>query len=125
MYQLSVLPRIITADETLTVIREDTQVDAMTTYVDGKPVKLGFSTFTVTANVQPMSGKDLMLVPEGDRSKDQYWVYATPAAMALQLNDKIHRKGVVYQVQSVQGWECYYQARIMAIDVIDQTPGGP
>ncbi len=61
-----------------------------------------------------MSGKDLLLVPEGDRTREQYWLYTE---CKVQLADRVERCGVNFQVQSVQNWGSYNQARIMRIDV--------
>lgn len=125
MYQISRLPTIILNDEQLVVVREDTVVGPNTTYVDGKPVKSNPATFSVRANVQPLTGEDLMLVPEGDRFHDQLMLWVAPGSGPLRENDKVYRGGRAYQVQTVEDWECYSKSRIAAIDVIDQTPLAP
>lgn len=116
MIQLFGPSRIISTDEVLTVFRESA-VDL----IDGKPVKLGLSEFKVKANVQPLNGRDLLLVPEGDRFKDQFWVYTNEQIKPLKVNDRITRGDFNFQVQSLETWGRapygYQRARIMRIDV--------
>lgn len=117
--------RIITKDETFTVTREGEVI-----IKDAKPIKRDLMTFTVRGNIQPMGGRDLIMVPEGDRHKEQYWLFynnktivllhgqsieADPAAIIV--NDRMTRLGVNFQVQTVENWGTYSKARIMRIDV--------
>jgi hypothetical protein len=62
---------IIEGDETLEVNR-----DGKVYIVDGKPVKPTSTTFKITCSVQPMGSRDLLMVPEGDRYKEQYFVWS-------------------------------------------------
>lgn len=115
MIKLQSLPsRIIRYDETLTVYREGSVV-----YKDGKPDKWLVEPFTIACNVQPLSGRDLLMVPEGDRFKEQYWVWMqTPLPeKAVKINDRVLREDVNFQVQSAENWGSYVRARIMRIDV--------
>jgi hypothetical protein len=101
--------QIITKDEKLMFYRE-----GCVKFVDGKPVKTGVTNFWVAGNVQPLNGRELLLVPENDRFKEQYWVWTMDD---VQVNDRVVRCGVNFQVQVVQSWGSYNQARIMRIDV--------
>lgn len=112
---------IIIHDETLLVKR-----NGRTDYKDGKPIHRYIEEFEITCNVQPMSGRDLLLVPEGDRYKEQYWVFMNQKDKPLHTNDKVIRPGVdqnsqpvevPFQVQEVQNWGSFTQARIMRLDV--------
>lgn len=109
MIKLQGRSQILQKDEKLAVIRE-----GCVKYIDGKPVKSDISNFTIVGNVQPMNGRDLLLVPEGDRFKEQYWLYTTNP---IQINDRILRCGVNFQTQSVEAWGTYAKARIMRVDV--------
>lgn len=101
--------RIINYDERLTVTR-DREVEI----INGKPVRLSAGTFNILVNVQPVDGRDLLLVPEFDRFKEQYWLFTeTPLA----VNDRVSRLDSNYQVQSVQYWGSFVEARMMRIDV--------
>ena len=113
--------QIITNDETLAVCR-----DGSVTYVDGKPVKGNIIQFKITCNVQPLNGRELMLVPELDRYKEQYWVWMNQQDTPLEINDTVLRPGldqynkptlVSFQVQEIQNWGSYTQAKIMRRDV--------
>lgn len=121
--------RIITGDETLTVNRYEDKVPKDIVYVEGKAVKRQGrkETFTITCNVQPLNGRDLLLVPEGDRFKEQYWIFMNNQQRPIHDNDEVVRiqegKTVNYQVQSSEQWGSYSRARIMRIDVgPDATP---
>lgn len=110
MIKLQAPSQIITKDETLTVRR-----DGPTRYVDGKPVHVDGLEFPIECNVQPVNGFDLMMVPEGDRLKEQYWLW-TPTPLRL-LKDKVKRNGDWFQVQQIRPWGSYNQARIVKVDV--------
>lgn len=120
MFSLQGKSQILSKDETLQVIREG-QVEL----VDGKPVKRKVTTFQLKANVQPMRGLELLLVPEGDRYKETYWLYTPELAQALQITDRIVRQGVNFIVQKVETWGAppngYQKALIVRIDAGPNT----
>lgn len=121
MWKLSGQSQIITMDETLLVTRQGSTMGVDVTYVDGKIVKTDAIDFCITCNVQPMSGKDLLLVPEGDRYTEQLWVWSNQKQKPLLTNDLVSRKGLTYQVQSSEDWGSYTRARIMRVDVGTQA----
>lgn len=124
-WQLSGPSTIITGDETLTVTREGTVLGTNINYVDGKLVKTNPVVFCITCNVQPLNGKDLLLVPEGDRYSDQLWVWMNQKQTPLLTNDMVERNGRTYQVQSAEDWGSYTRARIMKVDVGPNVTGNP
>lgn len=105
--------------EPLDVLRETSGSDGNIVYVDGKPVKRRGAVHRIKGSVQPLSGRDLMIVPEGDRLTEQYWVYT---ADDIQTNDKVRRLGAIFQVQDVKAWPSYRQARMMLVDTVERTP---
>src|SRR5258706_9312645 len=107
MIGLQAPSQIINYDETLPVVRE-----GCVTYVDGKPRKSASTIHEVECNVQPLAGRELLLVPEGDRHKEQYWLWT---ADDIRVNDRVVRCGANYQVQVVQQWGSYRQAKLMRI----------
>jgi hypothetical protein len=130
MYQLSGKSQIMTNDETLKVYRQTT------TLVYGKPVaNLPILQFSIECNVQPCTGRDLLLVPEGDREKENLWVYSTEIEKPVRLNDKITRwsKGLQmmlnYQVQNVETWgeapNGYQKIRMTLDDVGPNNSSNP
>lgn len=100
--------RIIGHDEMVTLFR------GTVSFVDGKPVAQREAKSLIRGTVQPLTGRDLLLVPEGDRTKEQYWFWTECNVM---LMDRIERCGVNFQVQGVQNWGSFNQARMMRIDV--------
>lgn len=91
-----------------------------TQYVDGKPIKGQVSPYQIRGNVQPLNGRDLLLVPEADRFKEQYFVWTF---CLVNVNDLVVRCGANYQVQNVETWGRYNKCRIMRIDTGPyQTP---
>lgn len=120
--------QIMTGDETFDIARESTVLGEGVNYQYGKMVKAPPTCFKVIGNIQPLNARDLLLVPEGDRFKEQYWLFC-PSKIVLEnglevqdidaiiLNDRVKRLGKNYQVQSVENWGSYTRARIMLIDV--------
>ena len=119
--------RLITKDETLDIVR---QLSAI--YRDGKLQKYETYEFKIKCNVQPVNGRDLLMVPEGDRFKEQYWIHVEnytpvpveadivkpfPPDSSLLVNDRVVRLGVNFQVQSVENWGKYSRARVMRLDI--------
>lgn len=87
-----------------------------TQYIDGKPVQSPDHAFTVSANVQPLNGRDLLLVPEGDRHKEQYWAWVQ-LPETLRVQDRVFYRDANYQVQQVEAWGSYFKGRMVRIDV--------
>lgn len=107
--------QIMRTDESVTVTRK-----GVVKYVDGKPSYPSPTRFQLIGAVQPLNGRELLLVPEGDRFKEQYWVFTQND---IRVNDIVTRCGANYQVQAVEDWRSYRRARIMRLDVgPDRTP---
>lgn len=120
--------QIMTKDETLPVIRQGTAIPQNVDYIDGKPVKRLQVTFSVCCNVQPLNQRELLLVPELDRYKEQLWLYfingsfivnqglETESISTLLIQDQVTRLGAIYFVQAVENWGSYARARVMRLD---------
>ncbi len=130
MIKLQGPSQILTKDELLSVFREGTRIPENVAYFEGKPIKRNGFKFTCQGNVQPLDGRQLMLVPEGDRTKEQYYIFAPNNSFVvdsgLQIQDKptrlldndiITRLGVNYQLQDTEDWGSYSKARMVRIDV--------
>lgn len=117
MIRLQGKSRIINHDESLALYRAcGVQYDA------GRAVTPEEKREEFVCNVQPVNGRDLLIVPEGDRFKEQYWVFTNPQT-ALRVNDRVVRCAVNFQVQSVEQWGSYSRCRIMRVDVgTEATP---
>jgi hypothetical protein len=131
MIKLFGASQILKHDETICVYRTGS-----TWYVDGKPMKDDFIRFEIIGNVQPLNGRQLQMVPEHDRFKEQYWIYANNGQSVknvgldieverplLRINDRVLRLNSNFQVQEVENWGTYLRARIMKIDIgVNATP---
>lgn len=117
-YPMSGPSLIMNTDETLAVIRESSQVGAGVNYVDGKPVQdeTLYVRFNLVCNVQPLSGRDLLLLPEGQRFVDQFYVWSNQRDMALDTGDLVLRDGKTYQCQSTEDWGSYTRGLCTLVD---------
>lgn len=125
-FPLQKLPDIL-YDERLLVVREGITTGETINYVDGKPVKRDPELFHITCMTAPITGEELLLVPEADRYLEQFNVYAVTSATSpmVHVNDKIIRKGKLYHVQGVKDWENFTESRMTAVDVIpSDMPSG-
>lgn len=90
---------------TLTVTRRA----APTTDGRGRVVAGAASTFAIAASVQPVSGRDLLRLPEGLRTRELVAVFTSGA---LRTNDDATRappdtfawQGATYQVEKLEDW---------------------
>ena len=114
---------LLDCDEVNTVVRQGRQVDADMSYVDGLPVsEHPVTTFLAVSTVQPMSGRDLLLMPEGFRTKETLWVWQRYEAgisggSIMTVADVLVRGGRAYQVQSAEDWGCYVRCMVVEIDL--------
>jgi hypothetical protein len=82
------------------------------TYVAGRYVPGTDQDFDASANIQPLSGKELLQLPEGDREKEVKKIYT---AFALQNGDGVTRAdGIRYEVQAVEDWTAFHQPHFKA-----------
>lgn len=113
--------RLIGSDERVVVYREGTALggDAPVNYVAGKPQKRAPVVFAVRGTWQPTAGRDLLLMPEGDRGREAWtvWSYPDPLGRCLDVNDKVPRGARVFQVQSAEPWGSYVKASLIRVDV--------
>jgi len=115
MIKLQGRSRIMAKDEDILVLRHDT------IYVDGAPVAGPETERHIKANVQPLNGRDLLLVPEGDRFKEQYYLFTHD--VLSRTTDRVYRDGVNFEIQSIEQWGSFFRIRIMRIDVgVHATP---
>jgi len=85
-------------------------------YVDGKLTKIPSGREPFRGNVQPLSGRELLLVPEHQRFLEQYWVY-TQERILEKSGEIVERACVNYQVQSIEYWGSFQKIRITRVDV--------
>ncbi len=79
------------------------------TYTQGKAVAptTSPSTLTVTASVQPLTGRELQRLPEGMRTKELMKMYLVEELLVSapgQEPDTVSIDGVDFQVEAVERW---------------------
>jgi hypothetical protein len=117
MYMMSGDSEIMTSDETLTCRTYNKVVGDGMNIVGGKRVYSEYEDFTFIGNVQPVTGDDLVLVPEGDRFNEQLFVWVpTSQGRVPDVNDLVYRDDW-YQVQANEFWGSYGRLRIQRVDV--------
>lgn len=125
MYQARNKPSLLLNDETLTVVRF---APTTATVVDGLRVRdpTGNLTFTCIGNVQPLSGRDLAMAPEGEREQGQlnWWVWRDQPyqPQAGDLVKRLESSGTLvdfeqnYLVTSATDWGSYVLCRLARDD---------
>jgi len=124
---------LLDCDEVLQVKRQGRVVDSDVAYLDGLPVALHVPlTFEVAGTVQPMGGKDLLLVPEVFRDKETLWLWAShpdPDSLdpVIDVTDIVTHKNKLYQVQTCEDWGSYSRCMLVAMDIglPSEDPQGP
>ncbi len=84
------------------------------TWEDGVSLAGDIQEFEIRGMSVPLTGRDLLLVPEADRFKVQIWIFTEED---LQNNDIVVFQGANYAVQNVEPWYWYKRARAMRVDV--------
>jgi hypothetical protein len=88
------------------------------TYVNGRYLPGDSQVFDAAGNIQPLNGKELLQLAEGDRQRQALKIYTT---FAVENNDTVTRAdGIQYETQAVEDWTAFhqphYKARLMRIE---------
>lgn len=98
-------------------------------YVAGKYVPGATSAPACLASVQPLSGNEIVRIPEGDRQRERKKLYAADLlqisneAVMQKADEILGLEGRDWQVESVQKWTDYWKCIIVAIEPDEQTGG--
>ena len=84
------------------------------TWFEGIPYADRKTDFAVRGIIFPLTGKELLLVPEGDRFRQNIWVYTQED---IRDDDVIIHNDQPYEMQTVQNWGTFKQGRAMRFDV--------
>lgn len=79
-------------------------------YVNGTYVPGSTNSIDIVMSVQPLNGKELMILPEGERTKNYVRGYTDTQLYTAQQSDskkadRVSVDDVVYEVQKVEKWE--------------------
>ena len=102
-------------DELITIERTVESIDNK-----GRPIEGATSIFeNEKASVQPLSGQELLLLPEGERIRQNLWLYTT---FDILIDDIVIRNNKNYTTMTVEDWNyghsnlSHYRARIMLVE---------
>lgn len=84
------------------------------------------SSLTVFACPQPLSGRETLAIPEGDRNRERLKLYS---ADELRVKDEVTKAdadvvevdGKLFKVESVQAWSDYWKAIVVSVEP-DEEP---
>lgn len=85
---------------------------------DGHTTEGAQSIFSnVAVDVQPIKGNEVLQLPEGDRKKENIWIFSSTQ---LLVDDMVTYKTIKYEVQTSEDWTdfkiSYYRARATKVD---------
>ncbi len=99
-------------NESITVKRK-----AAGAYVNGHYVTGAESNYSALASVQPLSGEEILQLPEADRKRESLKMF-TPSE--IKVNDTVTRAGRNYEVQKVMDFSAHriphYEAVMLLIE---------
>lgn len=80
--------------------------------------------FATTGSMQPLSGRDLQRLPEGDRATEQLWYFTTTRLQTAEVDtgqvaDVVDVDGEAYEVQTVENWQAsgnFFKARLSKVN---------
>ena len=73
-----------------------------------------FEEFEAQCSFQPLTSRETMQLPEGDRIKSHVKIYTE---FAMKRDDIIERNGEDYEVQGVDNWGTYTKSIARLVDV--------
>ena len=86
-------------------------------YVNGHYVEGAASSSTIDANIQPLSGKEILQLPEADRTRESLKGFSVSE---IRVNDIITRSSKNYEVQKVADYSVHsiphYEAVMLLIE---------
>jgi hypothetical protein len=83
---------------------------AAESYVDGLLVAGSTSTFSITASVQPVTGRELQTLPEAQHGREVRVVFTTAELRTRQAGnapDTIEIDGETWAVERQEGWNAF------------------
>ena len=90
--------------------------------LDGHYEEKCYHSENIFANVQPLSGRELDQLPEGDRTKDHRTIFTRSK---LQVQDIVVLENVDYEILMVETWDMFcakhYKARAVKVNECGQS----
>lgn len=71
-------------------------------------------TFEVRASIQPLTGEQLLRLPEGERTRERIIIFTaaqlrTTRQSEVAMADRVAYRGEQFEVESVEAWAGYYR----------------
>ena len=91
-------------------------------YVDGVFEPEATTTVVIFGSIQPLSGKELVRLAEGDRTRQRLKVYSadrslTSRDIVLTEADVLIIDGEDFQVEVVEKWPDYYKLQVVKLNI--------
>lgn len=110
--------RLMSNTEDVEIVRTDLHIGGDTIISGGKRVRRAERRFPAKIVVYPASGKDLALLPEGDRLTETLSIFQRKQGETqLVHGDRFVWQQKVYFVKNVSTWGPYIQALAQVVDV--------
>lgn len=96
-------------------------------YVDGYYVDCAVQTFAIMATVEPLDGNDLLLLAEGERTREAIRIYTASELLTVDTRktrsaDVVTYLGKKFEVHSVKKWtQLIPHFAVVALDKSDLT----
>ena len=79
-------------------------------YVDGVWVEGSETAFTFYGSKQPLSGKDMLSLPEGRRDRETYLIYTSTELKSVDVNNQVNPDIIVlngndFEIIQVESWQ--------------------
>src|SRR5688572_25549865 len=92
------------------------------TTTNGRYTAGATSTFTITATIQPATGRDLKLLAAGNHGEEMLTVYATTALQCGPVPDVVTYSGESWKTVNVRRWEAFGGTHYVALIARMATP---
>jgi len=90
-------------------------------YSDGYYTRPPATTVSIRAAIQPLDGRELLQLPEGDRLKDHRVIFSRSY---IQPGDIVEYMDTLYEIVEVEDWSRYcifhYRAIMRRLDIQDE-----
>jgi hypothetical protein len=99
---MSLADTVLRFSSPYTVTRTATGTKVKGRYTEGTP-----TTFEISAVVQPLGGRELLRLPEGEKTRERLVVFTTTPLFSGDVPDKLSIGADTWQVENVEDWQAH------------------